>query len=429
MIIPFSHILYLIHGLCMNYNNILVICCRKLSLLAKEDGLREGKWLREHNYFNTLSNTTKVDVPMSRGDVPSSFNTVEMIYDDCLEVRSQLNSAAPNTTPADIEDMYDTSVNVLRSFVTTNNHSKSDDYDDVVIATGPSSQVTTNGHTYSDNTEDLYDDCINYKVQVGGASGSNNVPQPYEVFVRQQPPHKKGIQLQHEVTTPTRSNKLSQRRHKLSSSSVDSTPPTVPPKPHKKLSKSQSTDVQPLPLIPGSWQAHVVPPTKSNPLTRRDSTPNKTPPPPPHRKVSLNKQPTQSTPPPLPSRPRKPMVPPNQRLSPKPSHQGLPSYDAILEFPELFPLSPTSSLSSAYSSESSTTQSPSPIPPTPRQQPHQQEQTRLKKSVSVEVVSNNLQYNGRRKLSHDSQMNGHTPSEERVKVPPPKPLRFISQFQ
>ena len=414
---------------------VILICCRKLSLLAKEDGLREGKWLREHNYFNTLSNTTRVDEPMSRGvvptsrgDVSSSFNTVEMIYDDCLEVRSQLNSAAPNITPVDIEDMYDTSVNVLRSFVSTSNHSKTDDYDDVVIATGSSSQVSTNGHTYSDSTENLYDDCINYKVQVGGASGSNNTPQPYEVFVRQQPPHKKGIQLQHEVTTSTRSNKLSQRRRKLSSS-VDKISPTVPPKPHNKLNKSRSADVQPLPLIPGSWQAHVVPATKSSPLTRRDSTPSNAPPPPPHRKVSLNKQPTQSTPPPLPSRPRKPMVPPTQRLSPKPSHQGLPSYDAILECPELFPLSPTSSLSSAYSSESTTTQSPSPISPTPRQQPHQQEHTRLKKSVSVEVVSSNLQYNGARKLSHDSHMNCHTPSEERVKVPPPKPLGFISQFQ
>lgn len=405
----------------------IVICYRKLSLLAKEDGLREGKWLREQNYFNTLSNTTRVDVPTSNEDVPTSFNTVEMIYDDCLEVRSQLNSTASNITPADIEDMYDTSVNVLRSFVATSNHSNTGDYDDVVIPTGSSNQQTTNRHTYSDDT-DLYDDCINYKVQVGGASDSNNVPQPYEVFVRQRPPHKNGIQLQPEVTTPRRFNKLSQRRHKLSSS-VDDISPTVFPKPHNKLTKSQSTDVQPLPPIPGSWQAHIVPPTKSSPLTRRDSTPNKAPPPPPHRKVSLNKQPTQSTPPPLPSRPRKPMATPTQRLSPKPSHQGLPSYDAILEFPELFPLSPTSSLSSAYSSESSTTQSPSPVPPTPRQQPHQQEQTRLKKSISYEVVSNNLKYNGARKLSHDSQMNSHTPSEERVKVPPPKPLRFISQFQ
>ena len=402
-------------------------------MLAKEDCLREGKWLREQNYFNTLSNTTRVDVPTSNGDVftsredvPTSFNTVEMIYDDCLEVRSQLNTTTPNITPADIEDMYDTSVNVLRSFVATSNHSNTD-YDDVVIATGSSSQLTTNRHTYSDDT-DLYDDCINYKVQVGGASDSNNVPQPYEVFVRQRPPHKNGIQLQPKVTTPTRTNKLSQRRHKLSSS-VDDISPTVTPKPHNKLIKSQSTDVQPLPLIPGSWQAHIVPPTKSSPLARRDSTPNKTPPPPPHRKVSLNKQPTQSTPPPLPSRPRKPMATPTQRLS-QPSHQGLPSYDAILEFPELFPLSPTSSLSSAYSSsESPTTQSPSPIPPTPRQQPHQQEQTRLKKSISDEVVSNNLKYNGARKLSHDSQMSTHPPSEERVKVPPPKPLRFISQFQ
>jgi hypothetical protein len=307
----------------------------KITNITKYDSQMEGEYLKDHS--NIYVDVEEVD----HMDVPTSHGLPEMIYDTCISVMNE-GVVKPKATPnAKVEEIYD-NFNAAKTATPSA-------YEDVAIVTG------IRVLNVMDSTHD----------QPTNENGQNIVittPQPYEKFVRHLPLREERPQLAVQPATPP-----------------TETPPRIPPK--KPLIKSKSVDTPqlrettPTEPIPEAWRSRMIPKPRSIPvaIARRGSTPNTRPPPlPPARKnVSV------SALPPLPSSPEEtpPPLPPrlSPRLSPKSPHPPpLPSYEAILQSPDNYPLATPNPIPSPPIGASRKTSVPTdsalknrPLPPSP----------------------------------------------------------------